>query len=95
MDRIDIGGLMVDLLDDGEYGPDLEPSDDGEEDAIIVRNKDGIVFQMGQEFDVAKLCDEELFFWNWGGGLCPKMKQLFSVGGLCPRNGSLYLGASL
>ena len=58
--RMDIDALMNDLPDDGEPEPDLVSDDEDEEDAIIVRDTDGIVVQMEEEFDVAKLSDEEL-----------------------------------
>ena len=57
---MDIDALMNDLPDDGEPEPDLVSDDEDEEDAIIVRDTDGIVVQMEEEFDVAKLSDEEL-----------------------------------
>jgi len=44
---------MDDLPDNGE--PELD--DENEEDAIVVRDKDGIVVQMEEAFDVTKLSD--------------------------------------
>ena len=81
MGRIDIDALMVNLPDDGEPEPDVEPSDD-DEDAIVARNKDGIAVQMEEEFDVAKLCDEELLELGWGP--VPQDEAAFRWGACAP-----------
>ena len=82
MHRMDNAALMVDLPDDGEPEPDLEPRDDEGEDAITVRTKDGIDVQMEEGFDVAKLCDEELLELGWGP--VPQDEAAFRWGACAP-----------
>ena len=86
MDIKYIDALMVDLPDDGEPKPDLEPSDDGEEEAIIVRNKDGTVVQMEEEFDfVAKLSVEEFLELVAGASEAAEDEVFFQWGACAPR----------
>ena len=68
MDKRDIDAPIADLANDGEPGPGPGPGpgtgvisdDDDDDDAIIGPNKEDVVVQMGEEFDVAKLSEEDL-----------------------------------